>query len=59
MCTKECLINSIDMLRHDAWVNAIKYRFDPVIGKIHEKNLQNLNTLLAHATQEKENESIR
>lgn len=59
MCTKDCLINSIDMLRQEAWQKAIKYRFDPVIGKIHEENLQNLNTLLDHATQEKEHESIR
>lgn len=28
-----------DLLNH-AWRNAIKYRFDPVVGRIHEEYLQ-------------------
>ncbi len=49
MCSKECLISSIDMLRNSAWEQALKYRYDPVIGKIYEKQLENLNILLDHA----------
>lgn len=49
MCTKQCLIDSIDMLRIQEWEQALKYRYDPVIGKIHEKLLKNLNDILEYA----------
>lgn len=58
MCSKECLINSIDMLRNNAWQQALKYRYDPVIGKIYESQLDNLNVLLDHA-KEAHHESVR
>jgi len=57
MCTKQCLIDSIDMLRDNAWQHALKYRFDPTIGKIYEDQLKNLNVLLEQA-QETTHESI-
>ncbi len=57
MCTKQCLIDSIDMLRDNAWQHALKYRYDPLIGKIYEDQLKNLNVLLEQA-QEFTHESI-
>lgn len=33
-------------LREIAWHKAIKYRFDPVIGKMHEDYLNALNLLI-------------
>ena len=58
MCSKNCLINSIEMLQISAWEHALKYRYDPFIGKIYEKQLENLNILLEQAKGVK-NESIR
>ncbi len=58
MCSKDCLISSIDMLRNCAWEHALKYRYDPLIGKIYEKQLENLNILLEQA-KEVTHESIR
>jgi hypothetical protein len=37
------------MLQISAWEHALKYRYDPVIGKIYERQLENLNILLEHA----------
>lgn len=37
------------MLRNTAWEQAIKYRFDPLVGQIYEKQLKNLNELLEQA----------
>jgi hypothetical protein len=59
MCTKQCLISSLEMLREDAWKDSLKYRFDPLLGKTHEKYLVNLNVLIDHAKNEEErNESV-
>ncbi len=58
MCSKDCLISSIDMLRNSAWEHALKYRYDPLIGKIYEKQLENLNILLEQA-KEVTHENIR
>lgn len=58
MCSKDCLINSIDMLRNNAWEQALKYRYDPFVGQIYEKQLENLNILLEQA-KEVTNENIR
>lgn len=49
MCSKQCLIESIEMLQYSAWEHALKYRYDPIIGKIYEKQLDNLSILLEHA----------
>jgi hypothetical protein len=59
MCTKSCLINSIEMLRDEAWHQSLKYRYDPVLSKVHDKFLQNLNVLVEHAKSEGQNENIR
>lgn len=58
MCCKEFLISSIDMLRENAWQQALKYRYDPIIGKIYQQQLDNLNLLLEHAKGVK-NENFR
>lgn len=58
MCSKTCLINSIEMLREDAWEHALKYRYDPFVGKIYEDQLKNLNTILEHAKEDDHNEKI-
>lgn len=49
MCSKDCIINSIEMLRDEAWNLSLKYRYDPVLSGVYEKNLQNLNVLIEHA----------
>jgi len=57
MCSKDCLVNSIEMLRQDAWEHALKYRYDPFVGKIYEDQLKNLNAILDHA-KDSEHEKI-
>lgn len=57
MCSKNCLVNSIEMLRENAWQHALKYKFDPVVGKIYEDQLKNLNAILDHA-QEPQHENV-
>lgn len=39
-------VNLLQQLRDDTWEMAIKYRFDPAIGKIHADYLDKLNTAL-------------
>jgi len=38
------LVRIEDLLNH-AWQNAIKYRYDPVAGRIHEEYLQMLKNI--------------
>ncbi len=58
MCSKNCIISSLEMLRDNAWNDAMKFRYDPLLGKTHDKYLQNLNTLLDHAKNEVKYENI-
>lgn len=37
-------------LREIAWEKAIKYRFDPVLGRAHDEYLQALNGLIMECT---------
>jgi len=46
MCTEECLRNSIKTLRNIAWEHAIKYEYDPILGRTHEKYLDILNSII-------------
>lgn len=39
-------VDILQQLREMAWQNAIKYRFDPVLGKTHDEYLQALNTIM-------------
>lgn len=57
MCTKDCLLSSIEMLRDEAWHKSLKYRNDPVLGKTHEEYLNNFNVLIEHAKEGMENVS--
>jgi len=54
MCTKECLLSSVYDLRDMAWNQALKYRFDPVAGPMHEKYLNMLNEIIIHNEKEGE-----
>lgn len=40
------LLLRLQELRDQAWLLAIKYRFDPVVGQAHEVYLKELNELL-------------
>ncbi len=46
MCTKDCLVQSINDLRDHVWLQAIKYKYDPAMGPAHEKILHMLNETL-------------
>jgi len=52
MCTKQSIINSLEMLAEEAFMKTMKYRFDPVIGPMHEKYLTNFNILIDYAKRE-------
>lgn len=45
-CNYTLTLTRLQELRDTAWHYAMKYRFDPVLGKAHEEYLQSLNTLL-------------
>ena len=59
MCSKDCIISSLEMLRDNAWHDAMKFRYDPLLGETHNKYLHNLNALIDHARSEVKHESIR
>lgn len=40
------IIHSLKVLRDVSWRNTIKYRYDPLIGRIHEQYLEGLNTII-------------
>lgn len=40
------ILNSVKVLRDVSWHKAIKYKFDPVIGKMHEQYLEVLNAII-------------
>lgn len=46
------------MLRDEAWQDTLKYRYDPLLGKTHEKYLENFNLLIEHAKTEVRHENI-
>jgi len=39
-------IQILQTLRDNAWDNAMKYRYDPVLSRTHEQYLNQLNNLL-------------
>ncbi len=43
------LLVALQDIRDMAWQQAIKYRFDPVVGRAHEEYLKALNAALAVA----------
>jgi hypothetical protein len=40
------LLEYLQEIRHVAWQNATKYRYDPTMGAVHGKYLSQLNDLL-------------
>lgn len=43
------ILQSLQEIRETAWQNAVKYRFDPVVGATHYDYLKKLNGLLESA----------
>lgn len=46
-CDHNIALAGLQELREIAWQKAIKYRFDPVLGRAHEEYLDFLNGLIA------------
>jgi hypothetical protein len=47
MCTKNCLILSVQDLRDHALWKCKKYRFDPHLRREHEEYLEELNMMIS------------
>lgn len=45
-CDYNLAMQSLQELRDKAWQHAIRYRFDPVLGKVHDEYLNTLNIIL-------------
>lgn len=51
MRNDNCLLESVSSLRDMAWEASNKYRFDPAVGRAHEKYLQMLNEIIENEIQ--------
>jgi len=46
MCKENCLLSNVEYIRDLAWEACNKYRFDPALGRAHEKYLEMLNEII-------------